>query len=166
MFDWVFKNVMQIIEQYGLVSPKDLADCVGINDILVVPTRILHGGIFDTFAAPLILLSTDLMDYKQIGCLLHEVFHQVLHPHTNRLMNNPYIINCSGRFEVEANVGALIYAIFWDKDLFEQLEYNVFRFAEIYGFPYDAAYHVDLGIQKNGLEIFGITPPDPEFYTP
>ncbi|MQL51784.1 hypothetical protein GFC01_05805 [Desulfofundulus thermobenzoicus] len=166
MFDWILEIVMRIIKQYGLLNPGELADYLEINDVLSVPVRIIHGGIFNTFALPIVLLSSDLSDRRRIGCFLHEIFHRVLHPGMNRLMDDVYIINRSEKLELEAHMGALIYAIMWDKEGFEDCCYNVYRFAEMYGLSQSAAYYVDKGIQKNGLEIFGITPPDPELYTP
>lgn len=158
MFDWIFKVVMKIISQYGLLRPEDLADYLKINDILPVPVRLIHGGIFNTFATPIILLSADLNDYQRIGCLLHEIFHRVLHPGTNRLMDVAYIINQSEKFELEAHLGALIYAIMWDKEGFENCRYDVYRFAEMYGLSRSAAYRVDEAIREKGLQIFGVEP--------
>lgn len=162
LFDRILNKVMELVSRYGLLHPRELADYCGVH-VINVPTKRVRGGFFAIPGLPVAAVSLLLPYPHQIGVLLHEVAHRVLHPETNRFMDNVYIKNSYGRFELEAHLFALIYAILWDRQGFEDCGYDVYRFAGIYGLSQRAADVVNRELQARGLGVLGIGIPGEEF---
>lgn len=161
LFEWILKTVQVVIDRFGLLHPGELADCHGIH-VLSAPMKRIHGGLIVMLSMPLVVLNDSLPHHRQLGALLHEVAHKVLHPGTNRFMDNPYIKNRCGKYELEAHLFALIYALMWDRQGFEDSGYNVKTFAEMYGLSRSAADVVAREIETRGpvvLEALGLEVP-------
>ncbi|NHM28915.1 MULTISPECIES: ImmA/IrrE family metallo-endopeptidase [Desulfofundulus] len=168
MFGRIFKQVSDLISRCGLLHPRELADYCEVN-VLYVPTKRLRGGFIDIPDGAIVVVSPLLPRFKRYGILLHEVAHKILHPGTNRFMDHAYIRYSCGKYELEAHLFALIYAVLWDREGFEECEYDPHRFADKYGLSPQAADVVAREIEVRGPEVLkalGYKVPDPEDWVP
>lgn len=138
MFERILKEVKILIDRYGLLHPSDLADRCGLF-ILRVPFRRVHGISLSLGDFRVVAINPSLPAERQYGALLHETAHQVLHPGMVGFFIEANPFERPTKYELEAHLLTLLYALRWDRWGFEECGCDVFRFAEMYGLPYRAA---------------------------
>lgn len=168
MFDRILKTVKSLIEKHGLLHPREMAERCGLL-VLEIPYRRLHGISFFLAGLRVIAVDSSLPPYRKNGTLFHEITHQILHPGMTRFFIETIPTKRPARYELEADLGGLIYALMWDRQGFVDCGYNVYRFAELYGFCRAAADLVISNLETRGpelLRIMGYEVPDPEDWVP
>ena len=138
MFDRILKTVNTLIGKYGLLHPSALAERCGLF-VLRVPYRRVHGVSLSLGGLRVVAIDPSLPIQRQNGALLHETGHQVLHPGTVGFFVEANPFERPTKYELEAHLFALLYALRWDRWGFEECGCDVFRFAGMYGLPHMAA---------------------------
>lgn len=138
MFERISKEVKILIEKYGLLHPFNLAERCDIF-VLRVPYRRVHGVSLSLGGLRVVAIDPSLPAQRQNGALLHETGHQVLHPGMVGFFVEANPFERPTKYELEAHLFALLYALRWDRWGFEECRYDVFRFAGMYGLPKRAA---------------------------
>jgi len=147
MFERISKEVKILIERYGLLRPSELAEHCGLF-VLRVPYRRVHGVSLSLGGLRVVTVDPSLPAQRQNGALLHETGHQVLHPGTVGFFIEANPFERPTKYELEAHLFALLYALRWDKWGFEECGCDLFRFAGVYGLPYRAAEVVAWNFEK------------------
>lgn len=137
IFRRILKTVKCLIDLHGLLHPRELAERLGLA-VLEVPYRRFKGMSFE-FELPVVTVDSALPVKRQYGALLHEIGHQVLHPGTTRFLVEANPFERPTKYEIEAHLFTLVYALLWDKYGFEECGYDVYRFAGMYGVPQGVA---------------------------
>jgi len=134
VFDRVAGLVERLFAIFGPLSPHDLAGTLGI-EVRELFYRGINGFSWRSKEGGerVVLVSAALSRRKKDGVLLHEVAHQLLHEGVSRfyLENDP--LGRVDKYEVESHLFALLYALRWDREGFEECGYDIYRFAEQYG---------------------------------
>lgn len=150
-----------VVARHGLLSPGELLEAVA--DVVFVPLR--HGRIrgashLNGVDRPLVVINASLLGRKLDGAFLHEGGHIVLHPWANRLFLQGRTLFLPGRYETEADVFALAYALKWDREGLEECGRDALRFAGMYGLPRAVPYAREAAARVLGTRRV------PEIFTP
>lgn len=146
MVSWVLREVRRILELFGPLHPRSLAEALGL-EVLRAPFARLRGAALaglplpDGGASdPCVVLSDGLGDREELGVLLHEIGERLLHPRWNWFFANRATLFRPAELEREAWLFALFYLMEWDG---EGLEWDfggdLIAFARSYGVPPEAA---------------------------
>jgi|GEM_PF-5889506 len=106
----VMCEVDRTVYKHGLLSPERLAEAL-FDGVLRVPLP--HGHIRGMVCGDVLLVNSNQPYWRIIGTLLHECGHREMHPAINQLFFHFHTYLFNSRFELEADMYALIYAARW-----------------------------------------------------
>ncbi|RDV83906.1 ImmA/IrrE family metallo-endopeptidase [Ammonifex thiophilus] len=125
-----------VISLYGLVHPEELAEHLGLTVVEVQdPLKAVRGAFICKKGLKLVCVDASLPTLHRHAAVLHECGHYLLHPGENRFFIENRAFLLSGRKELEATLFAFFYLVEWNRELLEQLEHNLCRFAKAHGLP-------------------------------
>lgn len=130
------QKVNETVDKYGLLSPEDLADTLFEAVLRVsMPNGKIRGVIYNN----LLILNQNQPSWHLIGSMIHESGHHELHAGINQLFYHNYTYFSNDRYELEADIYGLIYAIRWYEYGLEGSAGNLYDFAKLLGLhPYAA----------------------------
>lgn len=134
VFDRVARAVEKLFVVHGPLPPTDLAEALGIA-VIEIPYRGIKGVSINMWGLNAVTVSAHLSPYQKDGALLHEIAHQLFHGGTACFYLESDPLGRATKYEAEAHLFVLLYALRWDKQGLEECGYNLYRFAGMYGVP-------------------------------
>ncbi len=132
MHSWIAGEIEMLIAIYGLLPPSELAEQHGLL-VLKLSLRRAKGFSLTLDGTRAVAVNSSLPPLEQDGVLLHEIGHRVLHPGLARFFVEEQTRYPLSKFERQANIFALLYAIRWDMQRLEECGTDIGRFAKMYG---------------------------------
>lgn len=134
----IVRKVNGTIRKYGLLSPEDLAKTL-FDAVLKVsmPYGHIRGMSYENLA----VVDANQSPWYLVGSMVHESGHQELHAGINRIFYQYYTYFPLDKYELEADIYGLVYAVRWYVEADEPVG-NLYDFARLLGFSLEAASRV------------------------